>query len=407
MKNKLDTLRNAFLIQTGINISKALEILIVVPLLIKYLDKSYSDYLYFLSLLNFILFFDFNLQNYGVNLLYKKKSDIIKISFYSGYLRLFIPLTLIYIIFITLFNNSLISIEWIIMVLFMIFNFISAQLGSLLSSTKGFFYTNTISLVYNYLTIFLIIFIVPNNLNEFVLIKLFTSIILILSLLTTIKKYYKNFKIYTTKKLNFRSYKKIKNLLVTTKEYTFQKIIEFINANFLALIIIPIDKVLGLQLIVIKSLFSISVFATNFFVSIYQQMFLNDGNKNFAEISFRLINILYLIVVIFILLFIYDDLLLLIKNYYNFDSTFLTIKPRIVLLISLLVFQININKQMNIKRNTRLMSLNKLMYPVILYLITFLALKFFNITKSPELIILLFLVCEFFYYLTQKIGFKK
>ena len=401
---KVDNLKNALLLKTGINVLKYLEIILIVPLLIKNLNTEYAEYLFIVASLNIIFFFDFNLQNYGVNLLYRKNSTRTKLIFYSEYLRLFFPLIVLVVVVLLVLNFSQLNYAWLLISFLFLLNFYSAQWGSFITSSKGFYYSSLISLGYNSLNIFLILLLDPKTLLSLAFIKFSTSLLLFVVTILYIKLNFNNFALFPLINLNLKSYKKIIDIAFITKEYSFQKGIEFINGNFLALLIIPFDKILGTQLIVIKSVLSITVFITNFFVKIYQQLFLNKVNSNLISNLFKVNNALFLFTAVFISIFYMNDFLLIIKNYFNFDDTILHINSELVFLLIAQVLFINLNKQLNIKRNTRLLSMTFLIIPTVIYISIFIFFVSFKSMFDPELILLTLVVCEIFYYLSLKKG---
>ena len=181
MKYKLDTLKNALFLKSGINILKYLEIILITPLLIKSLGSGFADYLFIISTFNVIFFLDFNLQNYGVNLLYNREGSKFKLIFYSSYLKLFFPLVLITITLLLLLNFKTINLAWYLLGLQVVFIFLSAQWGSFISSSKGFFFTNLISVSYNLINILLILCLTPGSILGLSILKLSSGFLLFLS----------------------------------------------------------------------------------------------------------------------------------------------------------------------------------------------------------------------------------
>lgn len=404
---KVDSLKNALLLKTGINVLKYLEIILIVPLLIKNLNTEYAEYLFIVASLNILFFFDFNLQNYGVNLLYRKNSSRTKLIFYSEYLRLFFPLIVLVVLVLLSLNFSQLNYAWLLISFLFLLNFYSAQWGSFITSSRGFYYSSLISLGYNSLNIFLILLLDPKTLLSLAFIKFSTSLLLFVVTILYVKLNFNNFSLFPLINLNLKSYKKIIDIAFITKEYSFQKGIEFINGNFLALLIIPFDKILGTQLIVIKSVLSITVFITNFFVKIYQQLFLNKLNSNLISNLFKINNSLFLFTALFVSIFYMKDFLFIIKNYFNFDNTILHINSELVFLLIAQVFFINLNKQLNIKRNTRLLSMTFLIIPTTIYISIFIFFVSFKSVFDPELILLTLVACEIFYYLALKKGLNE
>jgi hypothetical protein len=406
MKYKLDTLKNALFLKSGINILKYLEIILITPLLIKSLGSGFADYLFIISTFNVIFFLDFNLQNYGVNLLYNREGSKFKLIFYSSYLKLFFPLVLITITLLLLLNFKTINLAWYLLGLQVVFIFLSAQWGSFISSSKGFFFTNLISVSYNLINILLILCLTPGSILGLSILKLSSGFLLFLSTIIFLKLNFKDFSFIPKFKFNLKSYIKIWKLALVTKEYSFQKAIEFINVNFLALLIIPFDKMLGTQLIIIKSVLSISVFATNFFVSIYQQMFLNKGNSKLILKIFKFNNISFIILTFIIIGFFKFEFLNLIKHFFNFGVSILSIKSELIYLLVFYVLFINLNKQQNIKRNTRLLSMKLLSIPTIIYISIFFLFSIFK-SLNTTLILSVFLFCEILYFIILKKGLNE
>jgi hypothetical protein len=398
MNLKPDTFKRAILLQSGINISKYFYSFLIIPILIFNLKDLYAKYLYIISIFNIIFLFDFNLQNYGINLLYNSKFTLIKTKFFLYYLILFLPIILFVSIILLYFKFNFNVDWWIYIILFYFFlNFLSAQLGSLISTLHGFYYTNLFSFFYNFGLIITLFIFKPYNIYVFVTINFFWSFLLLIFNWLILKKNIENLKYKF--KFRIKSFKKLYYLLITTKEYTFQRIVEYINTNYLPLLIIPINPSAGLLLIIFKTVFSVSIFITNFFIYIYQQLYLNKGNHILINRIFFLINIFSLSIFSFILLFFSKYFIKIVSDYFNLQISIISIN--FLWLILLHTVLININKQFNIKRNVKNLNKQNLVYPVILHVLMFCTFFTFSNFFNIQIILISFIISEFYYFLIQ------
>ena len=400
MNYKPDTLKKALALQTGINVSKYLYSFFIVPLLILNLKDNYIKFINVLSVLNLIFLFDFNLQNYGVNIFYKSKSNILKTKYFLSYIILFIPIVFFVSLILFYFQIGHKFEYWFIIIIFyLILNFISAQFGSLITTLKGFYFTNLISFIYNFGLVSTLFVIKPVNIIYFILINIIWSIIMFSFFIIIILSCTKNINLKI--KLNLKSYYKIYLLLIKTKEYTYQKIVEYINTNYIAILILPLNGILGLQLIIFKSIFSISIFVTNFFVSIYQQLFLNNGYHSLINKIFFLNNIISSLLFFVILIYFSNPFINLVLDYFHFNMNDNIININYLWCLLIHTNLININKQYNIKRNVQNLNKENMIYPIILFIFLFLFFITFPYKINILYIFISFIIAEIFYFVIQ------
>jgi hypothetical protein len=278
------------------------------------MGNDFSIYLESLALFAWIGFLDFNLPNYSVN----RSPNPNDISFFLGTIVWLVPI-LGFVAVATLTYQGF-TIIYLVAVTYTVFLTICGVFAGFIKRYYSFEHAHTISVAYNAIAVIVLLIVKPADVHTFLTIKLYLVLALFIVYFLLIIN-----KVINTQrtKRNLNGDTSPLHVLLSTREYTAQRCMDFISANFVGLVLVPIEPIYALSIYVYRTIFNLPVALSGILAQLFQQLKIESGiNID----SGRFYNLIMLCPAIALLLLVkYQPIENLISNYWNLMSSVKTV----------------------------------------------------------------------------------